>query len=162
MTVPAEWAPHRAMWIGWPSHPDLWQEDLAPARTEVASLVTTLAGIGEEQVKLMAAGREAADAAREALAGVENVEIVEGRFGDIWLRDTGPIFTSAGEARGFNFNGWGGKYDLPGDDEVAAQIASHTAANLTRISSRRVCRTVHRDAPHVSAACTFVESGEHW
>ncbi len=25
--VPAEWSPHRAMWVGWPSHGELWEEN---------------------------------------------------------------------------------------------------------------------------------------
>jgi len=37
LTVPAEWAPHRAMWLGFPSHADLWEEDLAPAQAEVVA-----------------------------------------------------------------------------------------------------------------------------
>ncbi|MDI1364153.1 MAG: agmatine deiminase, partial [bacterium] len=31
-TVPAEWAPHRAMWVGFPSHPDVWKDDLEIAQ----------------------------------------------------------------------------------------------------------------------------------
>ena len=34
-TVPAEWAPHRAMWLGFPSHAELWEDDLPAARAEV-------------------------------------------------------------------------------------------------------------------------------
>jgi agmatine deiminase len=52
--------------------------------------------------------------------------IVE-KFGDIWLRDTGPIVTGSGGARwaaGFGFNGWGGKYDLPGDDSIGERLAA--------------------------------------
>ena len=36
-TVPAEWAPHRAMWLGFPSHADLWLEDLDAARAEAVN-----------------------------------------------------------------------------------------------------------------------------
>jgi agmatine deiminase len=129
--VPAEWAPHRAMWLGFPSHAELWLEDLPEAQAEVAALARALAGPGRERVRLMAAGDEAAGAARRLLGGVQGVEIVPGRFGDIWLRDTGPIFLDPARAAGFRFNGWGGKYVLEGDDEVAGQIAAHAGAILT-------------------------------
>ena len=130
--VPAEWSPHRAMWIGFPSHPELWEANLEEARREVATLVHALAGPGREHVKLMTATDEAMAAAHELLGATPGVEIIAGRFGDIWLRDTGPIFTRPGEAAAFRFNGWGGKYDMPYDDTVADQIADNTAAALTR------------------------------
>jgi len=124
--VPAEWSPHKAIWVGFPSHPELWVEDLDPARAEVCALVRTLAGPGGERVRLMAMGDEAVAAARDALGDLATVDVVPGRFGDIWFRDTGPIFVKrdGGDlAVGFDVNGWGGKYALPRDDEVAAQIA---------------------------------------
>jgi len=119
------------MWVGFPSHQDLWEDNLAEAQAEVAALVRTLAGPGHEHVKLMVAGPSAVRAAEALLAEVAGVEIVKGVFGDVWLRDTGPIFTAAGQAAAFRFNGWGGKYDLPGDDAVAGQIAAHAGASLT-------------------------------
>jgi agmatine deiminase len=126
LTVPAEWAAHRAMWLGFPSHPELWEDDLEPARQEVAALARALAGPGHERVKLLVSGADAMAAARALLGGTPGIEIVAGRFGDIWLRDTGPIFLTDGSARagaGFRFNGWGGKYVLEGDETVAGQIA---------------------------------------
>jgi agmatine deiminase len=130
LTVPAEWAPHRAMWLGFPSHADLWEEDLEPAQREVAALARALAGPGRERVRLMVCGDEALATARAMLGDVAGVEIVPGRFGDIWLRDTGPIFLDPTRASSFRFNGWGGKYILEGDVEVAAQIASASGARL--------------------------------
>ena len=47
--VPAEWAPHRAMWLGFPSHEDLWEDDLPQAQEEVAALARALAGPGAER-----------------------------------------------------------------------------------------------------------------
>ena len=131
--VPAEWSPHRAMWVGWPSHPELWEENLAPAHAEVEALVRALAGPGRERVKLMVGKPEALADARVRFAGVENVEVIDGRFGDIWLRDTGPIFgAGSGRAAAFRFNGWGGKYALEHDDTVATQIGEAAGTPLDR------------------------------
>lgn len=131
--VPAEWSTHRAMWVGFPSHPDLWEQNLDEARREVVGLIRALAGPGAEHVKVMTATPEAEETARKSLVDVPNVTIVPGDFGDIWLRDTGPIFTSPGEAVAFRFNGWGGKYDLPGDADVAQQVARHAGAHLRQV-----------------------------
>src|SRR4051812_47712750 len=125
--VPPEWAPHRAMWLGFPSHAELWQDDLAQAQDEVAALARALAGPGGERVRLLTGHPDGEAAARERLGDVAGIEIVPGRFGDIWLRDTGPIFGSddgAPAAQAFRFNGWGGKYELEHDDTVAAQIGA--------------------------------------
>src|SRR5688572_23223105 len=113
-TVPAEWALHRAMWLGFPSHADLWEENLEPAQAEVAALARALAGPGAERVRLLTGSPEGEAAARRILGDVDGVEIVPGAFGDIWLRDTGPIFTRLHGglvANAFRFNGWGGKYE---------------------------------------------------
>jgi len=130
--VPAEWSPHRFVWLGFPSHAELWAENLAAAQGEVATLALALAGPGGERVRLMVCGAEAADAAGALMAGAANIEIVAGEFGDIWLRDTGPIFTSGDAAAGFAFNGWGGKYQLAGDERVADQLAARSGAALAR------------------------------
>ena len=128
--VPAEWAPHGAMWVGFPSHAELWWEDLDEAQAEVAALARALAGPGGERVRLMVHGDDALATAGRLLGDVAGVEIVPGLFGDIWLRDTGPIFLGPDHAASFRFNGWGGKYVLEGDEEVAAQIAGHAGAGL--------------------------------
>ena len=133
LTVPGEWAPHSAMWLGFPSHGDLWEDNLEPAQREVAALARALAGPGGERVRLMVCGEEAAAAAQALLQGAAGIEIVRGEFGDIWLRDTGPLFYVEGDqvkAAGFRFNGWGGKYVLEGDDTVAEQIAAASGAPL--------------------------------
>jgi len=121
------------MWVGWPSHADLWEDNLEPAQAEVEALVRALAGPGREQVKLMVGHDEALAEAQARFAEVAGVTVVAGRFGDIWLRDTGPIFgAGSASAQAFVFNGWGGKYDLPHDDEVADQIGQETGVALTR------------------------------
>lgn len=139
---PAEWAPHAAVWIGWPSAADLWEEDLAPAQAEVASFIRAIlfpdvndpkgARTTGEPVDLVyngAEARAAAEAFRVKLPIPNLLRLHEAPMGDIWLRDTGPIFvTGAGRlaASAFTFNGWGGKYQL-GEDERLADIISEIA-----------------------------------
>mgnify|MGYP005989263639 FL=1 len=120
---PAEWAPHKAVWIGFPSHPELWEADLEPAQEEVAAFARAVHAGGRGERVLLVAANDAAAAAAERLAGDVASVVVE-PFGDIWLRDTGPIVLSDGSARNFGFNGWGGKYDLPGDDDIGRRLAA--------------------------------------
>jgi agmatine deiminase len=128
-----EWAPHQAVWIGFPSDPELWLEDLAPAQAEVAAFAAAIHADGAgEEVRLVAADETGASEARR-LAPFAKV-IVE-PFGDIWLRDTGPIVLGSGEerrAQGFRFNGWGGKYDLPGDDSIGERLAASAALSYAK------------------------------
>ena len=128
-----EWAPHEAVWIGFPSDPQLWLGDLKAAEREVAAFAEAVhAGGAGEQVWLVAAHDGAAETARR-LAPFAQV-IVE-PFGDIWLRDTGPIVLGSGatrRAQGFGFNGWGGKYELDGDQDVAERLASRAGLPFTK------------------------------
>jgi agmatine deiminase len=122
---PPEWAPHAWVWIGFPSHGDLWEEDLAPAQEEVAAFAAAIHADGAgEEVRLVAAD---AAAARRAAALAPFATVVEEPFGDIWLRDTGPILVreEAGALLpiSYGFNGWGGKYDLPHDDTIGRRLA---------------------------------------
>jgi agmatine deiminase len=128
---PAEWAPHEALWIGFPSHPDLWEDDLDAARDEVVEFARAVhAGGAGEQVILVAADEDSADVARK-LAG-DAAQVVIEPFGDIWLRDTGPIILTSDDGKAprvatdFGFNWWGGKYDLPGDQDVGERLARGT------------------------------------
>ena len=131
---PAEWARHEWVWIGFPSHADLWEDDLVPAREEVAAFARAVwaDGAGEE-VRLVAADPASA---RAAAALAPFATVLQEPFGDIWLRDTGPIIVADGggrrEARSFLFNGWGGKYELEGDDTVGLRLADGAAMEPVR------------------------------
>ena len=120
--VPPEWAPQKAVWTAWPADPREWNGDLDAPRRDVAALIRVLADTGH--VRLLVNGSEAEASARAALAGA--AEIVPARYGDIWLRDTGPIFARAAEravALRFKTNSWGGKFGLPDDATVGACVA---------------------------------------
>jgi agmatine deiminase len=121
---PPEWAPHQCVWIGFPSHADLWEDDLEPARREIAAFAEAVHAGGEgEEVRLVAADP---DSVASAKALAPWATIVQEPFGDIWLRDTGPIILTDGGRRAaarFRFNGWGGKYELEGDETVGLRLA---------------------------------------
>lgn len=131
--VPAEWSPHRAVWLGFPSHAELWERNLAPAQEEAAALARALAEAGGERVRVVVGAHEALASAHARLRGVQGVEVLTEPFGDVWLRDTGPIFLEGGrEAAAFAFNGWGGKYRLAGDDDIADRLATRAGVRLSR------------------------------
>jgi agmatine deiminase len=125
--MPAEWAPHEAVWTAWPHDPDQWLEGLAAPQRALMAMCAAIADGGKgERVELLVrdAGDEAA--ARELLgAAAAHVRFHHGPYGDVWLRDTGPIFGKLGGeacANIFRFDGWGGKYVMPGDTEVAKRV----------------------------------------
>jgi agmatine deiminase len=119
-----EWASHDSVWIGFPSDPELWLGDLKPAEREVAAFAEAVhAGGRGEKVRLVAAHDGAAETARKL---APFAEVIVEPFGDIWLRDTGPIVLGSGaqrRAQGFGFNGWGGKYELEGDEDIGGRLA---------------------------------------
>lgn len=129
---PAEWEPHDACWLAWPSHADLWQESLAPVREAFVTFARNIAGIdslggspGGERLEVLVPDETHEAEARQRLAGLP-CRFHTIPFGDIWLRDTAPVFVRSpgGVAPvSFGFNGWGGKWSLPGDDGVSAAIA---------------------------------------
>jgi len=133
IVVPAEWAPQKAIWTAWPSHGNLWLENLEPARKEVAAMILALATQGP--VNVLAMGKEAEASAKKALASPK-VKIIPAKFGDIWLRDTGPIFVRDKDgkkaAATFGFNGWGGKYKLPHDAKVSAFVAKKSGVRVIK------------------------------
>ena len=54
-------------------------------------------------------------------------------YGDVWLRDTGPLVVCDGaggrRAMRFGFNGWGGKFEMEGDQTMTARAPSSRPNN---------------------------------
>jgi len=126
MTVrmPAEWAEQEWIWIGFPHDASLWLEDLVPAQEQIAAFANAVAETGQ-QVRLVVRDATNEMRARELVSG--SVVTERHAYGDIWLRDSGPlvVFDASGRriARRFRFNGWGGKYEMEGDQEVGGTLA---------------------------------------
>lgn len=129
--VPAEWAPQAAIWTAWPADAGEWNGDLAAPRKDVAALVLALAE--SNLVRVLVNGEEAAASALAAVG--QAAELVSAKYGDIWLRDTGPIFAHVGNDRvalRFKTNSWGGKYDLPDDLTVGDTVAEMAGTPIRR------------------------------
>lgn len=136
---PAEWDAHESVWLAWPSHADLWGEDaLMDAQAEFTALCETIADPDDdglprgERLEILCRTEADERLARWKLQAF-GARFHRALYGDIWCRDSLPIFVKReGEiaAASFRFNGWGDKYDLPGDRELSA-VVSKLSGRLT-------------------------------
>jgi len=131
LRMPAEWAPHERVWIGFPSFWGHWEEPFAAAQKQIAAFANAVHDGGKgETVYLIAGNADAAKVARDLAA--PGVIVEERHIGDVWLRDTGCIIVGEGNsriARDFGFNGWGNRFNFDGDQDIGKTLAQ--AAGLT-------------------------------
>ncbi|QUL37145.1 agmatine deiminase family protein [Erythrobacter sp. JK5] len=121
--MPPEWAPQDWLWIGFPHLAEEWPGMLERAQEQIAAFASAVTDSGQ-QVRLLV--RDEANAARARALASEAVTLERRVYGDIWLRDTGPLVVfddGQRAARQFGFNGWGGKYLMPGDRTIGADLA---------------------------------------
>lgn len=136
--MPAEWAKHQSVWLAWPSDASLWLDLLPATQSEFVSLCEAICDLdpktrqprGESlEILVHPDFPEEEERARKRLGHLP-VRFHRIGFGDIWLRDTAPLFlvNPAGEqlALRMKFNSWGNKYDLAYDPDVAANIIKAT------------------------------------
>lgn len=124
LRFPPEWHPQEWLWIGFPHDAEEWPGFLEPAQEQIAAFASAVAESGQ-QVRLLV--RDEANEARARALASGAVRLERRRYGDVWLRDTGPLVMigehGEREARRFGFNGWGGKYLMQGDQEIGAELA---------------------------------------
>ena len=128
---PPEWHPQQWLWVGFPHDPVEWPGFLARAQEQVAAFANAVADSGQE-VRLIV--RDEANEARAGELVSAGVKLERRRYGDVWLRDTGPLVVmddGALSARRFGFNGWGGKYLMDGDQEIGAELARDAGLAVT-------------------------------
>ena len=121
--MPPEWHPQQWLWVGFPHDPVEWPGYLSRAQEQIAAFASAVAESGQE-VRLLV--RDEATRARAAALCSSKVRLELRRYGDIWLRDTGPLVVQRDAvqvAKRFGFNGWGGKYLMDGDQEIGAELA---------------------------------------
>lgn len=123
--MPAEFEPHAATWMAWPSRPEIWGDDFGAVKNDYARLARTIARFEP----LMMAASPAAAAEARRICG-DSVSIVEIPIDDSWARDSGPTFVIDAQggvlATAWTFNAWGGKYHPHDQDALfARRVAAH-------------------------------------
>jgi agmatine deiminase len=127
---PPEWHPQDWLWIGFPHDEDEWPGFLGRAQDQIAAFANAVADSGQA-VRLIVRNAANAARARELCSAAVMLELRE--YGDVWLRDTGPLVVMDGGARlamRFGFNGWGGKYLMQGDQTIGAELARDAGLDL--------------------------------
>lgn len=122
--MPPEWHPQHWLWVGFPHLAEEWPGFLGRAQEQIARFASAVADSGQE-VRLIV--RDEANRVRAAALCSAAVKLELRRYGDVWLRDTGPLVVECkGKpvAQRFGFNGWGGKYLMDGDQEIGAELAA--------------------------------------
>jgi len=127
--MPAEWHPHEATWLSWPTNEETWPGSLDAVR---ASYRTIIREVGRGEIVRLLVDDEPT---RFTLAEEFPKEVADGRLElyvlptvDGWIRDYGPNFLVNPETgkvafNNWKFNAWGGKYeDLARDDDVPGRI----------------------------------------
>ena len=97
-SMPAEWEPHEATWLGWPHNPTDWPDKLDTIRWVYGEMVRKIApgemvrilvdSAAEEKLARRYLARAGADAARAC-------EFVVHPTNRGWTRDSGPVFVRA-------------------------------------------------------------------
>jgi agmatine deiminase len=125
---PAEWRKNKTIWLAWPYDSSLWGKDLAPAQEEFVALVLALK---REEVVVIAPNEKQLEMVAARTMDHKKIVYKVMPYGDIWLRDTFPIFVKdQGDETAAvlpQFNGWGQKY-LFDDDLTLSKRAVEEAA----------------------------------
>ena len=121
MILPPEWHPQAFLWVGFPHDEAEWPGMLGRAQEQIAGFANAVARSGQE-VRLLV--RDEANEARAREMVGAGVRLERRVYGDVWLRDTGPLVLGDGRtAMRFGFNGWGGKFEMAGDETIGAELA---------------------------------------
>lgn len=127
-SMPAEWEPHEATWLGWPHHPTDWPGKLDTIRWVYGEIVRKIAP--GETVRLLVRSETEQAQARHYLtragADVARVEFVRHPTDRGWTRDSGPLFVRReGETAILHchFNAWAKYPDWHKDRRVPETAA---------------------------------------
>src|SRR5262245_10160689 len=112
----AEFSQQKGIWLAWPSDASLWLKKLKGAQQTVLELAQVIQESGVEINLLTPNSQREKEAKEEFHKRKISANFFLIPFGDIWIRDIGPIFLGNSKKElatvCFQFNGWGEKYIL--------------------------------------------------
>jgi agmatine deiminase len=130
-TLPAEWEPHEATWLGWPHHATDWPGKISTIRWAYGEIVRKISP--GERVRLLVDTPARAWQARRFLsrahADLKQVDFLPFPTNRGWMRDSGPIFVKRKGPRPakaivhFHFNAWAKYTDWHRDRAIPARAA---------------------------------------
>lgn len=137
-SMPAEWEPHEATWLGWPHNPTDWPDKLDTIRWVYCEIVRKIAP--GETVRILVNNRSDEKLTRNQLtragAVLKNVQFVVHPTNRGWTRDSGPLFVrrslpvprrrrpqSETAIVHFHFNAWAKYSDWEKDRKVPETAA---------------------------------------
>ena len=124
MKLIPEWYEHQCCLIAWPCNKDLYGKIINKARDEVANVINEIAKT--EHVIVLSNKEDINEI--ENKTDHKNIDIVECKLDDSWMRDIAPIFYIEDEklkSISFEFNGYGKYPDYLNDNKISKFISNY-------------------------------------
>ena len=124
MKLIPEWYEHQYCLIAWPCNKDLYGKIINKARDEVANVINEIAKT--EQVIVLSNKEDINEIQNKT--DHKNIDIIECKLDDSWMRDIAPIFYNENEklkSISFEFNGYGKYPDYLNDNKISKFISNY-------------------------------------
>ena len=124
MKLIPEWYEHQYCLIAWPCNKDLYGKIINKARDEVANVINEIAKT--EHVIVLSNKEDINEIQNKT--NHKNIDIVECKLDDSWMRDIAPIFYNEDKklkSISFEFNGYGKYPDYLNDNKISKFISNY-------------------------------------
>ena len=124
MKLIPEWYEHQYCLIAWPCNKDLYNKVINKARDEVANVINEIAKT--EHVIVLSNKEDINEIQNKT--DHKNIDIIECKLDDSWMRDIAPIFYNENEklkSISFEFNGYGKYPDYLNDNKISKFISNY-------------------------------------
>jgi len=124
MKLIPEWYEHQYCLIAWPCNKDLYGKIINKARDEVANVINEIAKT--EHVIVLSNKEDINEIQNKT--DHKNIDIIECKLDDSWMRDIAPIFYNENEklkSISFEFNGYGKYPDYFNDNKISKFISNY-------------------------------------